>query len=182
MPLILLLPLMTTTLILLLTKMMMIMLSLLVFQIIPFYLRKHCKVTFLTMMTTKKMMTTTMTMMSIILEWSILLLFMMEEKTLLLLSIKPDYQLVQAVQMSLQVYLLIFPLFLGMDWVDCCCCKWSNESTEIFGAWGCRFATNHVVNAESITDQYLSYFRISRRIIACGQIIGWKGKEGSLHH
>ena len=34
----------------------------------------------------------------------------------------------------------------GMD----CCCKWSNESTEIFGAWGCSFATNHVVNAESI--------------------------------
>ena len=37
------------------------------------------------------------------LEWSIMLLFMMEEKTLLLLSIKPDYQLVRAVQMSLQV-------------------------------------------------------------------------------
>ena len=71
--LVMLLPLMTTTLILLLTKMMMIMLSLLVFQIIPFYLRKHCKVTFLTMMTTKKMMTTT-TMMTIILEWSIMLL------------------------------------------------------------------------------------------------------------
>ena len=34
-----------------------------------------------------------------------------------------------------------------------CCCKWSNESTETFGAWSCSFATNHVVNAESITDQ-----------------------------
>ena len=102
MPPILLLPLMTTTLILLLTKVMMIMLSLLVFQIIPFYLHKHCKVTFLTMMTTKKM-TTMMTMMTVILEWSIMQLFMMEEKTLLLLSIKPDYQLVQAVQMLLQV-------------------------------------------------------------------------------
>ena len=68
--------------------------SLLVFQIIPFYLHKHCKVTSLTMMTTKKMTTTTMTMMTIILEWSIMLLFMMEEKTLLLQSICPDYQLV----------------------------------------------------------------------------------------
>ena len=37
------------------------------------------------------------------LEWNIMQLFMIEEKTLLLLSIKPDYQLVQAVQMSLQV-------------------------------------------------------------------------------
>ena len=106
MPLILLLPLMTTALILLLTKMMMIMLSLLVFQIIPSYLHKHRKVTFLTMMTTKKMttMTTMITMMmTVILEWNIMQLFMMEEKTLLLLSIKPDYQLVLAVQMLLQV-------------------------------------------------------------------------------
>ena len=29
----------------------------------------------------------------------------------------------------------------------------SNESTEIFGVWSCSFARNHVVNAESITDQ-----------------------------
>ena len=115
--LILLLPLMTMTLILLLTKMMMIMLSLLVFQIIPFYLRKHCKVTLLTMMTTKKMTATTIItmMMPVILEWNIMQLFMMEEKTLLLLSIKPDYQPVLALQMLLKVYLLIFPLFLGMD-------------------------------------------------------------------
>ncbi len=42
-------------------------------------------------------------MMMVILEWCIMLLFMMEEKTLLLLSIKPDYQLVRAVQMLLQV-------------------------------------------------------------------------------
>ena len=40
---------------------------------------------------------------------------MMEGKTLLLLSIKPDYQLVGAVLMLLQVLLMIFPLFLGMD-------------------------------------------------------------------
>ena len=46
MSLILLLPLMTMTLILLLTK--MFMLSWLVFQIIPSYLHKNCKVTFLT--------------------------------------------------------------------------------------------------------------------------------------
>ena len=60
------------------------------------------------------MTTTTMTM-TVILEWSIMLLFMMEEKTLLLLSIKPDYQLVLALQMFVQVLLLVFPLFLGMD-------------------------------------------------------------------
>jgi hypothetical protein len=47
--------------------------------------------------------TTTTTMITIILEWSIMQLFIMEEKTLLLLSIKPDYQLVLAVQMLLQV-------------------------------------------------------------------------------
>ena len=100
MPLILLLPLMTTTLILLLTT--MLMLSWLVFQIIPFYLSKNCKVMFLTMMKTKKMMMTAMTM-TIILEWCIMLLFMMEEKTLLLLTINLDYQLALTVQMSLQI-------------------------------------------------------------------------------
>ena len=69
------------------------------------------------MMTT---MTAMMTM-TIILEWSIMLLFIMEEKTLLLLSIKLDYQPVLALQMLVQVLLLIIPLFLGMDWIDCCC-------------------------------------------------------------
>ena len=53
--------------------------------------------------------------MTIILEWSKMQLFMMEEKTLLLLSIKPDYQPVLALQMLVQVLLLIFLLFLGMD-------------------------------------------------------------------
>jgi hypothetical protein len=63
-----------------------------------------------------------------------------------------------------------------------CSCKWNIESTEIFGAWSSRFATNNVVHAESITDQQLSYFRISRRSTRCEQIIGWKWMEGSLHH
>jgi hypothetical protein len=78
------------TLILLLTK--MLMLSWLVFQIIPFYLCKHCKVTFLV-----KMMKTMMT--TIILERSEMLLVMMEERTMLLWSVKLDYQLALAVQM-----------------------------------------------------------------------------------
>ena len=34
-----------------------------------------------------------------------------------------------------------------------CCCKWSIENIEIFGLWSWSFATNHVVNAESIADQ-----------------------------
>ena len=42
-------------------------------------------------------------MMMVILEWSKMQLFMMEEKTLLLQSICPDYQLVLAVQMLLEV-------------------------------------------------------------------------------
>ena len=106
MPIILLLPLMTMTLILLLTKMMMMMmLSLLVFQVIPFYLCKSCKVKLLMMIWMMMTKMTTMAMaMRIILEWSIMQLFMMEEKTLLLLSIKPDYQPVLAVQILVQVY------------------------------------------------------------------------------
>ena len=51
----------------------------------------------------------------IIFERNVVLLFMMEERTLLLQSIYPDYQPVLALQMMLQVLLLIFPLFLGMD-------------------------------------------------------------------
>ena len=65
-PLILLLPVLKTTLILLLTKMMM--LSWLVFQIIPFYLSKNCKVKFLTMTKTTKMMTMTTMATTIILD------------------------------------------------------------------------------------------------------------------
>ena len=63
------------------------------------------------------MMTMTTTTIMIVLEWSMMQLFMMEEKTLLLQSICPDYQPVLALQMLLQVLLLIFPLFLGMDWL-----------------------------------------------------------------
>ena len=107
MPLILLLPVMTKTLILSLTE--MLMMSWLVYQVVYFYLYKNHKVMFLMMIWMK------MKMVTMIWEWSIMLLPMMEEKTLLLQSICPDYQPVLALQMLVQVLLLIFPLFLGMD-------------------------------------------------------------------
>ena len=93
-------------------------------------------------------MTVTMTI-TIILEWSIMQLFMMEEKTLLLLSIKPDYQPVLALQMLVQVLLLIIPLFLGMDWIGLIAAA-ANEALRVQRSLECEVAAAAINPIQSI--------------------------------